>query len=145
MSDPARRWLPVVSIRRTVLRHTDDAVEAITGAGKEARLLRHNYIGTEHLLHPLIAGGENAAAKILRERGTSLADVREQVEEIVGTGYAGVAMRPLTARARRTLELAHRDAIRTGSDEVGAEQLLAGLIREGEGVAAQVLRRAGIP
>lgn len=144
-SDPARRWLPVISIRRAVLRYSGDAQRAVHQAGQEARRLRHNYVGTEHLLLGLIGQGENTATKVLSERGVSLTDLLQQVEEIIGTGHSDVTTAPLTPRARKVLQLAQREALRTGSEQVGAGHLLAGLSREGEGVAAQVLGRAATP
>jgi ATP-dependent Clp protease ATP-binding subunit ClpC len=142
-SDPVRRWLPVVFISRPVLRYSEDVRQAVNQAGQEARRLRHDYVGTEHLLLGLISGGDNTAIKILKSHGISVADVRQQVEEIIGAGLFDVSTTPLMPRAITVLQLAKREALRTGSEQVGAEHFMAGLIREGEGVAAQVLVRMG--
>jgi ATP-dependent Clp protease ATP-binding subunit ClpA len=125
-------------------RFTDRARRVVVLAQEEARLLDHNYIGTEHILLGLIHEGDGVAAKALESLGISLASVREQVEEIIGRGnQAPSGHIPFTPRAKRVLELSLREALQLGHDYIGTEHILLGLIREGEGVAAQVLARLG--
>jgi ATP-dependent Clp protease ATP-binding subunit ClpA len=107
-------------------------------------MLDHNYIGTEHILLGLIHEGEGVAAKALTSLGISLQAVRQQVEEIIGHGqHAPAAHIPFTPRAKKVLELSLREALQLGHNYIGTEHILLGLIREGEGVAAQVLVRLG--
>jgi ATP-dependent Clp protease ATP-binding subunit ClpC len=125
-------------------RFTDRARKAVVLAQEESRLLGHDWIGTEHLLLGLIAEGEGVAARALEELKISLDDVRAAVEETVGHGQATPEVHiPFTPRAKKVLELALREALALGHDYIGTEHMLLGLIREGEGVAAQVLRRFG--
>ena len=113
-------------------------------AQEEARLLNHNYIGTEHLLLGLIHEGEGAAATALESLGISLEAVRAQVEEIIGQGQmAPTGHIPFTPRAKKVLELSLREAKQLGHNYIGTEHILLGVIREGEGVAAQVLVKLG--
>src|SRR5690348_16841669 len=113
-------------------------------AQEEARMLNHNYIGTEHLLLGLIHEGGGVAARALESLGISLQAVRQQVEEIIGQGQYGTAGRiPFTPRAKKVLELSRREALAMGHNYVGTEHILLGLLREGDGVAAQVLVRMG--
>jgi ATP-dependent Clp protease ATP-binding subunit ClpC len=141
--DPVRRWLPVITVTRQSLQHSDDARVAVYEAVQAAGRLQHNYIGTEHLLLGLITEN-NTATAILMSIGVDLETVRQHVEEIVGVGRAALTGQAVfTPRARRALQLAQNEAIRTGCSEVGPEHILAGLVREGEGVAAQVLVRLG--
>jgi len=113
-------------------------------AQEEARMLNHNYIGTEHILLGLIHEGEGVAAKALESLGISLEGVREQVEEIIGQGQTAPAGHiPFTPRAKKVLELSLREALQLGHNYIGTEHILLGLIREGEGVAAQVLQKLG--
>jgi ATP-dependent Clp protease ATP-binding subunit ClpC len=113
-------------------------------AQEEARLLNHNYIGTEHILLGLIHEGEGVAAKALESLGISLEAVRAQVEEIIGHGgQAPSGHIPFTPRAKKVLELSLREALQLGHNYIGTEHILLGLIREGEGVAAQVLVKLG--
>jgi ATP-dependent Clp protease ATP-binding subunit ClpA len=113
-------------------------------AQEEARLLNHNYIGTEHILLGLIHEGEGVAAKALESLGISLEAVRAQVEEIIGQGQsAPTGHIPFTPRAKKVLELSLREALQLGHNYIGTEHILLGLIREGEGVAAQVLVKLG--
>jgi len=113
-------------------------------AQEEARLLNHNYIGTEHILLGLIHEGEGVAAKALESLGISLEAVRNQVEEIIGQGGASPSGHiPFTPRAKKVLELSLREALQLGHNYIGTEHILLGLIREGEGVAAQVLVKLG--
>ncbi len=113
-------------------------------AQEEARLLHHNYIGTEHILLGLIHEGEGVAAKALESLGISLEAVRAQVEEIIGHGGSAPSGHiPFTPRAKKVLELSLREALQLGHNYIGTEHILLGLIREGEGVAAQVLVKLG--
>ncbi len=113
-------------------------------AQEEARLLNHNYIGTEHILLGLIHEGEGVAAKALESLGISLEAVRGQVEEIIGHGGSSPSGHiPFTPRAKKVLELSLREALQLGHNYIGTEHILLGLIREGEGVAAQVLAKLG--
>jgi ATP-dependent Clp protease ATP-binding subunit ClpA len=113
-------------------------------AQEEARLLNHNYIGTEHLLLGLIHEGEGVAATALESLGISLEAVRGQVEEIIGQGQSmPTGHIPFTPRAKKVLELSLREAKQLGHNYIGTEHILLGLIREGEGVAAQVLVKLG--
>jgi ATP-dependent Clp protease ATP-binding subunit ClpC len=125
-------------------RFTDRARRTVVLAQEEARMLQHNYIGTEHLLLGLIHEGEGVAAKALESLGIGLDAVRQQVEEIIGRGqHAPSGHIPFTPRAKKVLELALREAIQLGHNYIGTEHILLGLIREGDGVAAQVLVRLG--
>jgi ATP-dependent Clp protease ATP-binding subunit ClpC len=125
-------------------RFTDRARRVLVLAQEEARLLNHNYIGTEHLLLGLIHEGEGVAATALESLGMSLEAVRGQVEEIIGQGQsAPTGHIPFTPRAKKVLELSLREAKQLGHNYIGTEHILLGLIREGEGVAAQVLVKLG--
>ncbi|MEN9300675.1 MAG: ATP-dependent Clp protease ATP-binding subunit ClpC, partial [Actinomycetota bacterium] len=111
---------------------------------REALQLGHNYIGTEHILLGLIREGEGVAAKALESLGISLEAVRQQVEEIIGQGQQAPSGHiPFTPRAKKVLELSLREALQLGHNYIGTEHILLGLIREGEGVAAQVLVKLG--
>jgi ATP-dependent Clp protease ATP-binding subunit ClpA len=113
-------------------------------AQEEARLLNHDYIGTEHILLGLIHEGEGVAAKALEDLDISLEAVRAQVEEIIGQGQsAPTGHIPFTPRAKKVLELSLREAKQLGHNYIGTEHILLGLVREGEGVAAQVLVKLG--
>src|SRR5699024_2249889 len=123
---------------------TDRARRVIVLAQEEARLLNHNYIGTEHILLGLIHEGEGVAAKALESMGISLDAVRQEVEEIIGQGtQPHTGHIPFTPRAKKVLELSLREGLQMGHKYIGTEFLLLGLIREGEGVAAQVLVKLG--
>src|SRR5436309_314095 len=125
-------------------RFTDRARRVVVLAQEEARLLNHNYIGTEHILLGLINEGEGVAAKALESLGISLEAVRSQVEEIIGQGGSSPSGHiPFTPRAKKVLELSLREALQLGHNYIGTEHILLGLIREGEGVAAQVLVKLG--
>jgi ATP-dependent Clp protease ATP-binding subunit ClpC len=125
-------------------RFTDRARRVVVLAQEEARLLNHNYIGTEHILLGLIHEGEGVAAKALESLGISLQAVRDQVEEIIGQGGSSPSGHiPFTPRAKKVLELSLREALQLGHNYIGTEHILLGLIREGEGVAAQVLTKLG--
>ena len=125
-------------------RFTDRARRVIVLAQDEAKLLNHNYIGTEHLLLGLIHEGEGVAAKALEQMGISLQAAREQVVEIMGQGQQVPSGHiPFSPRAKRVLELSLREALQMNHNYIGTEHILLGLVREGEGVAAQVLLKLG--
>jgi ATP-dependent Clp protease ATP-binding subunit ClpC len=125
-------------------RFTDRARRVVVLAQEEARMLNHNYIGTEHVLLGLVREGEGIAAQALESLEISLEAVRQQVERIIGRGQqASSGHIPFTPRAKKVLELSLREAQQLGHNYIGTEHILLGLIREGEGVAAQVLVRLG--
>ena len=125
-------------------RFTDRARRVVVLAQEEARMLSHNYIGTEHILLGLIHEGEGVAAKALESLDISLEAVRAQVEDIIGQGQQAPSGHiPFTPRAKKVLELSLREALQLGHNYIGTEHILLGLIREGEGVAAQVLVKLG--
>ena len=125
-------------------RFTDRARQVVVLARDEARRLDHNYIGTEHILLGLIHEGTGVAARALRSLGISLAAVRQQVEEIIGRGQQTPSGHiPFTPRAKKVLELSLRESQQLGHNYIGTEHILLGLIREGDGVAAQVLVKLG--
>jgi hypothetical protein len=125
-------------------RFTDRARRVVVLAQEEARHLDHNYIGTEHILLGLIHEGEGVAARALTELDISLEAVRGEVMEIVGRGPEPPSGHiPFTPRAKKVLELSLREAMALGHNYIGTEHILLGLIREGEGVAAQVLINLG--
>ena len=125
-------------------RFTDRARRVVVLAQEEARMLSHNYIGTEHILLGLIHEGEGVAAKALESLDISLEAVLAQVEEIIGQGQQAPSGHiPFTPRAKKVLELSLREALQLGHSYIGTEHILLGLIREGEGVAAQVLVKLG--
>ena len=125
-------------------RFTDRARRVVVLAQEEARLLNHNYIGTEHILLGLIHEGEGVASKALESLGISLDAVREQVQDIIGPGQQAPSGHiPFTPRAKKVLELSLREALQLGHNYIGTEHILLGLIREGEGVATQVLVKLG--
>ena len=140
-------WV-LVDLRRAGLgmfeRFTDRARRVMYLAHEEARLLNHTYVGTEHLLLGLIGEGQGVAAQALESLGVSLEAVREQVEQVIGRGQQAVPEHiPLTPRAKKVLELAHREAFQLGHNYIGTEHILLGLICEGKGVSAQVLADLG--
>jgi ATP-dependent Clp protease ATP-binding subunit ClpA len=125
-------------------RFTDRARRVVVLAQEEARMLNHNYIGTEHLLLGLIRESEGVAAKALESLGISLDAVRQQVEEIIGQGQQAPSGHiPFTKRAKKALELSLRESVQLGHDYIGTEHILLGLLREGDGVAAQMLVKLG--
>ena len=125
-------------------RFTDRARQVIVLAQEEARMLNHNYIGTEHILLGLSHEGEGVAAKVLESMGVPLEMARQLVEEIIGHGVtAPTGHMPFTPRAKKVLELSLREALQLGHNYIGTEHILLGLVREGEGVAAQVLVKLG--
>jgi ATP-dependent Clp protease ATP-binding subunit ClpC len=125
-------------------RFTERARRVVVLAQEEARALSHNYIGTEHILLGLIHENEGVAAKSLESIGISLDVVRTQVEEIIGEGRITPSGQiPFTPRAKKVLELSMRESIQLGHNYIGTEHILLGLIREGEGLGAQVLVKLG--
>jgi prophage maintenance system killer protein len=147
-----RRWLPgrkrsaqrPAQPKDRFARFTDRARRVMVLVQDEARRLNHNYVGTEHLLLGLIREGDGVAAKALASSGISLQAVRAQVEEIIGRGESAPSGHiPFTPRAKKVLDLSLREALQLGHNYVGTEHLLLGLLREGEGVAAQVLVKLG--
>ena len=125
-------------------RFTDRARRVLVLAQEEARLLDHGFIGTEHILLGLIAEGEGVAAVAMSELGVSLEEVRSKIQDISGRPAASSGSPPFTPRAKRVLELALREALQLGHTHIGTEHLLLGLMREGEGVGAQVLISLGL-
>jgi len=125
-------------------RFTDRTRRAVQLAQEEALLLRHNYVGTEHLLLGLLYEGEGVAAKTLDSMGISREDVHGRVGEITGRGQgSGSGHIPFTARAKKVLELSLREALALGHHYIDTEHLLLALLREGQGIAAQVLTELG--
>jgi ATP-dependent Clp protease ATP-binding subunit ClpC len=125
-------------------RFTDRARRVLVLAQEEAKLLNHNFIGTEHILLGLIHEGEGVAAKALESLGISLEAVREKVEETIGPAQGSTpGSPPFTPRAKKVLELSLREALQLGHNYIGTEHMLLGLVREGEGVAAGVLISLG--
>jgi len=126
-------------------RFTERARQVVVLAQDEARELRHNYIGTEHLLLGLIREEQGLAARVLAALGVTLDDARGRVRAVVGEGEeATTGQIPFTPRAKRTLELALREAHALGHDYLGTEHILLGLARVGEGIALQILFDMGI-
>ena len=129
-------------------RFSDRARRAVVRAQEEARLLSHDYIGTEHILLGLLAERAGVAARALDSLNVTLEAAREQVREIVGEGSQEQGQRghiPFTPRAKKVLELSLREALNLRSEIIGTEHLLLGLIDEGDGVGAQILDRLGAP
>jgi ATP-dependent Clp protease ATP-binding subunit ClpC len=125
-------------------RFSDPARRVVVLAQEEARLLNHNYIGTEHILLGVIHEGEGVAARALRSLGIDLDAVRQEVEEIIGRGGSSPSGHiPFTPRAKKVLELSLREAMQLGHNYIGTEHILLGLLREGEGVACQSLVKLG--
>jgi ATP-dependent Clp protease ATP-binding subunit ClpC len=134
------------SARRQAMfqRFTDRARRVVVLAQEEARMRNHSFIGTEHILLALIDEGDGTGVKALESLGISLDAVRQQVEEIIGQGqHAPSGHIPFTPRAKKVLELSLRESVQLGHDYIGTEHILLGLIREGDGVAAQVLVKLG--
>ena len=125
-------------------RFTDQARRVVVLAEEEARMLDHNWIGTEHLLLGVLREGDGVGARALESLGISLDTVRQQVQEIIGQGqHAPSGHIPFTPRAKKVLELALAESKALGHNYIGTEHILLGLIREGDGVAAQVLVKLG--
>lgn len=132
---------------RTVLfeRFTEPARRVVVLAQEEARLLKHSYIGTEHLLLGLMNEEEGIAARVLTDLGIDLPSLRHQVEEIIGVGTSSPRGHiPFTPRSKSVLEMSLRESLQLGHNYIGTEHILLGLLREGEGVAAQILNRLGV-
>jgi ATP-dependent Clp protease ATP-binding subunit ClpC len=128
-------------------RFSDRARRVIVLAQQEARLLDHNYIGTEHILLGLIREGDGVAAMALESLGINLTAMRQAVEDVIGRGTKPLPETghiPFTPRSKKVLELALREALQLSSDYIGTEHILLALIREGDGVAAHVLRDSGV-
>ena len=126
-------------------RFTDQARRAVVLAEEEARMLDHNWIGTEHLLLGLIREGDGVAAKALESLGISLQAVRHEVEEIIGRGeQVPSEVIPFTPRSKKVLELSLRESVQLRNNYIGTEHILLGLMREGDGVAPQVLVKLGV-
>ena len=107
-------------------------------------MLNHIYIGTEHILLGLVHEGEGVAARALESMSISLESIRREVQDIIGVGQAAPTGHiPFTPRAKKVLELSLREALQLGHNYIGTEHILLGLVREGEGVAAQVLEKLG--
>jgi Clp amino terminal domain, pathogenicity island component/UvrB/uvrC motif len=127
-------------------RFTERARQVVVLAQDEARALRHNYIGTEHLLLGLIREEEGIAAHVLKGLGVSLEEARAQVARIIGQGEElATGQIPFTPRAKRVLEHALREALSLGDGYIGTEHVLLGLVREHEGIAARILIDYGAP
>jgi ATP-dependent Clp protease ATP-binding subunit ClpC len=126
-------------------RFTDRAQRVVVLAQEEARRLKHHYVGSEHILLGLIHDGEGVAATALQSLGVSLEVARHQVEEIIGQGrQASSEHMPFTPRVKKVLELSYREAMKLGHSYIGTGHLLLGLVREGDGVAAQTLAALGV-
>jgi hypothetical protein len=125
-------------------RFTDQARHVVVLAQEEARLLAHDYIGTEHILLGLLRGDEGVAAMALQSMDVSLGPARAEVEALVGHGGTAPSGHiPFTPRAKKVLEMSLREALQLGHDHIGTEHILLGLVREGQGVAAEVLVKLG--
>jgi ATP-dependent Clp protease ATP-binding subunit ClpA len=123
-------------------RFTDQARDVVVRAQEQARLLKHNYVGTEHLLLGMLAEQHGLAARALAALDVRLDAVREQIIQIIGPGMHPVSASqpiPFTPRAKKVLELSLRDALQLGSNSIGTEHILLGLLREGDGVAVLIL------
>jgi ATP-dependent Clp protease ATP-binding subunit ClpC len=126
-------------------RFTDSARRSVVLAQEEARRLDHDYIGTEHLLLGLLQQGDGVAAQVFVKLGLDASQARRHVEELVGRGSgAPPAHIPFTPRAKKVLELALKEALKLKHDYIGTEHILLGIVREGDGVGAQVLTRSGL-
>jgi len=125
-------------------RFTAHARHVVVLAQEEARRLNHNYIGTEHILLGLLGEPEGVAFRVLEIQGMTLDGVRREVADLVGAGKAEPGKHiPFTPRAKKTLELSLREALQLHHNYIGTEHILLGLIREGDGVAAQIMRKHG--
>ena len=127
-------------------RFTNRARHVVVLSQEEARLLNHNYIGTEHILLGLLGEPESIGGQVLADFGFTSEDVREEVAAKVGRGKKGQSGHiPFTPRAKKTLELSLREALAIKHNYIGTEHILLGLIREGEGVAVQIMREHADP
>jgi ATP-dependent Clp protease ATP-binding subunit ClpC len=123
---------------------TERARQVVVLAQDEARSLKHNYIGTEHLLLGLLREQEGVAARVLDSLGVTLEETRAQVGRIVGHGdEVTTGQIPFTPRAKKVLELSLREALSLGHEWIGTEHVLLGIVREGSGVGARILEDAG--
>src|SRR5207253_1399764 len=121
-------------------RFTERARQVVVLAQDEARALKHNYIGTEHLLLGLLREKEGLGARVLESLGVRLPAVRDEVERIIGQGdEVGAGQIPFTPRSKKVLELSLREALAFGHSYIGTEHLLLGIVAEGEGVACRIL------
>src|SRR6185295_18583623 len=127
-------------------RFTDRAKKVMNLARQEAQRFNHEYLGTEHILLGLVQEGSGVAANVLKNMNIELAKIRGEVEKIVKTGPSMVTMGqlPFTPRAKKVLELSMEEAANLGHNYIGTEHLLLGLIKENEGIAAQVLMNLGV-
>jgi ATP-dependent Clp protease ATP-binding subunit ClpC len=126
-------------------RFTEPARQVIVLAQEEARALKHNYVGTEHILLGLLREKEGLAARVLALLDVTLAEVRAQVAQIIGQGDELEAGQiPFTPRSKKVLELTLREALSLGHNYIGTEHLLLGLVRENEGVASRILLDFGV-
>ena len=126
-------------------RFTERARQVVVHAQEEARTLKHNYIGTEHLLLGLLREEEGLAAKVLESLGITIDEARAQIARMIGHGDEEARGQvPFTPRAKKVLELALREAMALGHNYIGTEHILLGLVREGEGVALRVLLEFGV-
>jgi ATP-dependent Clp protease ATP-binding subunit ClpC len=126
-------------------RFTDRARRVVVLAQEEARMLNHNYIGTEHILLGLIHEGQGVAARALTALGLHLDATRQAVEDIIGRGMQAPSGHiPFTPRSKKVLELSLREALNLGGDYISTEHILLALLREGDGVGAQILVGAGV-
>ncbi|HTW08629.1 MAG TPA: Clp protease N-terminal domain-containing protein [Acidimicrobiales bacterium] len=124
-------------------RFTDAARRVLVLAQEEARLLNHNFIGTEHVLLGMLREGEGVAAQALTALDISLSDARAKVEAAIGSATTSVGSPPFTPRVKKVLELSLREALQLGHTYIGTEHILLGIAREGEGLAAQILVASG--
>src|SRR5215469_15453581 len=123
-------------------RFTAKARHAVVLAQEEAREMGHNYIGTEHILLGLVHESEGLAARVLSDFGTTLEGTRQEVAAIIAPGNkTPLGHVPFTPRAKKVLELALREALQLHHNYIGTEHILLGLLREGDGVAAQILKK----
>jgi hypothetical protein len=143
---PRRRpRAPIFPRRGPFQRFTEHARDVVVLAQNEARQLRHDFLGTEHILLALLGVEDGVAAKALRTLGVELDSARAAVRDIVGEGKGSPPDRlPFTSRSKKTLELALREALALGHNYIGTEHLLLALLRQEKAVAAQVLRRLGV-
>ncbi len=126
-------------------RFTERAHQVVVFAQDEARSLRHNYLGTEHLLLGLLREEEGMGAQVLQSHGIELEDVRIQIARIIGEGdEVATGLVPFTPRAKKVLELALREALALGHNHIGTEHILLGIARVNEGVAARILLDCGV-
>ncbi len=142
---PGKRYNTSKHDRDRFDKFTERARKVLRLAQEEAQRFQHNYIGTEHLLLGLIREGEGVAAQVLISLGADLEKVRKAIEDIIGRGdHIVLGEIGLTPRAKKVIELAVNEAHLLNHSYIGTEHLLLGLIREGEGIGAQVLESFGL-